>query len=216
MAKRKYEGNNIARKYDMTVREQRPGESDLAYFRSLAKMADQRLVRLERYVNDKNYRGLTQYAYANAMYDIRALTGNPDAKRFNVVPVKNKDGSINQKSLHAKINAVKRFLESPTSTKQGVTKVYKQRSNTVNRKYGTDFTWQELAAYYDKAANAAMDSQYGSHTMIRVLGAMRRIGDDPDRIEAAAAGDLKISDDAVVDEVARSLFSQGLSYKDFI
>lgn len=205
-----------AEKYGMSVRAQRAGESDLAYFRALAKQADQRLVRLERYASDQNYQGLLQYAYANAMYDIRNLTGDPAATRFNRVPAKNKDGSINMRSLHAKINAVKRFLESPTSTKQGITKVYKQRAETVNLKYGTDFTWQELAAYYSKNANDAYDSQYGSKTMIRVLGAMRRIGDDPERIAAAAAGDLKISDDMVVGEIARNLLDQGLSYKDFI
>ena len=187
-----------ARKYDMNVREQRAGESDLAYFRSLAKMADSRLKRLESYKDDENFKGVLQYAYSNAMYDIRALTGDPEATRFNRVPAKNKDGSINQRSLHAKINAVKRFLESPTSTKTGVTKVYKQRADTVNRRYGTNFSWQELAAYYSKASNEAFDNEYGSKTMVRVLGAMRRIGDDPERIAAAAAGDFKISDDEKV------------------
>lgn len=205
-----------ARKYDMNVREQRAGESDLAYFRSLAKMADSRLKRLESYKDDENFKGVLQYAYSNAMYDIRALTGDPEATRFNRVPAKNKDGSINQRSLHAKINAVKRFLESPTSTKTGVTKVYKQRADTVNRRYGTNFSWQELAAYYSKASNEAFDNEYGSKTMVRVLGAMRRIGDDPERIAAAAAGDFKISDDEKVAEIAQNLFDQGLSYKDFI
>lgn len=205
-----------AAKYNMTVREQRPGESDLAYFKSLAKQADQRLVRLERYASDENYHGIKQYAYANAIWDIRNLSGDPDANRFNRMPAHNKDGSINQRALHAKINAIKRFLESPTSTKQGITKVYKQRANTINRKYGTDFSWQELAAYYSKASNESFDSQYGSKTMIRVLGAMRRIGDDPERIAAAAAGDLKVSDDSIIDEITNSLLEQGLTYNDLI
>lgn len=214
MAKRKYEGSEIARQYGMTVREQRPGESDLAYYKSLAKQADQRLVRLERYSKEKNFYGLMQYAYANAMYDIRSLSGNPEARRFNQMPVKTASGAINIRNLQARINAVKRFLESPTSTKQGTVKVYKRRADTVNKKYGTNFSWQEMAAYYSNERNRALDSEYGSKTMVRVLGAMRRLGEDPEKIQKAIDGDIKISSDGIVNEIAKNLLSQGLTFSD--
>lgn len=205
---------SVASKYGMTVREQRPGESDMAYYRSLAKQADQRLVRLERYSKEKNYEGIMEYAYAGAMYDIRSLSGDPSARRFNQMPAKTKSGAINMRNLQARINAVKKFLESPTSTKQGITKVYKQRARTINNKYGTNFTWQEMAAYYSNERNKALDSEYGSKTMVRVLGAMRRLGDDPEKIQRAIDGDIKISSDGIVNEIAKNLLSQGLTFSD--
>lgn len=205
--------SETAARYDMTVRDQRPGESDIAYFKALAKQADQRLVRLERYAGQPNYGNLLDYAYANAMYDIRALTGDPDAVRFNRIPSKTKSGAFNQQNLHAKINAVKRFLESPTSTKQGITKVYKQRADTINKRYGTDMTWQEMAAFYSSSAAQKIENEYkASKSVVRALGALRRIGDDPDKIEKAIAGDIKVSGDAVVNEIAVSLLQQGYTY----
>lgn len=206
-----------AERYDMTVRPQRPGESDLAYFRALAKQADQRLVRLERYAGQKNYANILDYAYSNAMYDIRALTGDAEATRFNRIPAKTKSGAINQQNLHAKINAVKRFLESPTSTKQGITKVYKQRADTINKRYGTDLSWQEMAAYYSSSMAQKIENEYkASKSIVRALGALRRIGDDPEQIRAAIEGDIKVSNDAVVNEIAVSLLKQGYTFNDLV
>lgn len=207
--------SETAAKYDMTVREQRPGESDIAYFRALAKQADQRLVRLEKYAGQPNYGNLLDYAYSNAMYDIRALTGDSNATRFNRIPAKTKSGAYNQQNLHAKINAVKRFLESPTSTKRGITKVYKQRADTINKRYGTNMTWQEMAAYYSSSAAQKIENEYkASKSVVRALGALRRIGDDPEQIEKAIAGDIKVSNDAVVNEIAVSLLQQGYTYSE--
>ena len=209
--------SRMSRDYSLSAPEQRPGESDLQYFKRLAKQADQRLVRIERYAKEKNFQGMINYAYASAMYDIRNLTSNPDANRFNTVPTKTKDGSINVRNLRAKINAVKRFLEAPTSTKQGLTKVYKNRANTVNRKYGTNFTWQDLAAYYSKNSNRAFDSEYGSDTMLIVLDGLKELKTmDPEDIKKAAAGDIKICEDEVANEIAENLLQQGLTFDDLV
>lgn len=202
-----------AARYDMSVRAQRPGESDLSYFKSLAKQADQRLVRLEKYAGDEHYKNILSYAYEAAMYDIRALTGDPDAKRFNRVPAKTKSGAVNQQNLRARINAVKRFLELPTSTKQGITKVYKQRADTINKRYGTDLTWQEMANYYSSSMAEKIENEYkASKSIVRALGALRRIGEDPETIRKAIDGDIKIANDAVVDEIARTLLEQGYTF----
>ena len=193
--------------------EQRAGESDLQYYKRIAKVADQRLVRLERYAGNKNYKNILSYAYEAALYDIRALTGDPEATRFNRVPAKTKSGAVNQQNLRAKINAVKRFLESPTSTKQGITKVYKQRAATINNKYGTDITWQEMANYYSSSMAEKIENDYkASKSIVRALGALKRLGEDPETIRKAIAGDIKVSKDAVVNEIAVSLLDQGLTF----
>ena len=41
-------------------------------YRKLAKRADQRLVRLERYAQQPKYSNVTQFAYKKAMRDIRS------------------------------------------------------------------------------------------------------------------------------------------------
>ena len=54
-------------------------------YRTLAKSADQRLVRLESYSHDAGFENIKKWAYANAMHDIKAFSG-PDAERFNTAP----------------------------------------------------------------------------------------------------------------------------------
>ena len=202
-----------AEKYQMTAPSQKAGESDLAYFKRLAKAADTRLLRLKEYAKQENYKNILNYAYANAMYDIKALTGDPTAERFNRVPARTKSGEINMQNLHAKINAVKRFLESPTSTKQGITRVYKQRAATINERYGANLTWQEMANYYSSSMAEKIENEYkASKSIVRALGALKRLGDDPETIRKAIEGDIKIANDAVVDEIARALLEQGYTF----
>ena len=59
---------------------------------------------------------------------------------------------------------VERFNRSESSTKTGITNIYKRRADTVNQKYGRDsqgnkikgwkdLKWQDLANYYEKEKN---------------------------------------------------------------
>ena len=153
--------------------EQRPGETLERYYRRLAKTADQRLVRLESYEHDKYYKPATQWAYARAQHDIRKWTGQgPGAKhlRFNTAP------PDTQEKLISKINDIKSFLSSPTSTKKGITDVYKKRADTVNKKYGTSFTWQQLAKFYDSGQAELWDQYFGSKTAFKTIAEIQKKG----------------------------------------
>ena len=55
--------------------EQRAGETELQYYRRLAKVADQRLVRLESYKHDKYFGGVEKMAYGRAMSDLEMFGG---------------------------------------------------------------------------------------------------------------------------------------------
>lgn len=79
-------------------------------YRRLAKVADQRLVRLESYAHDKGYKEVKNFAYNRALSDINNWTKG--GKRFNTRPPKN------QHQMIAKINNILTFLNSPTSTKK--------------------------------------------------------------------------------------------------
>lgn len=134
-----------------------------AEYHKLAKKADQRLRALEAYSYDKNYKDIKRYAYAKAMQDIKIWSGGA-AKRFET------KAPDSEADLKAKINDIKRFLESPTSTKRGVTAIYKKRADTINKKYNTSFTWQQLAKYYETGLADKMSKEYGSKTALKVIG----------------------------------------------
>ena len=136
-------------------------------YRTLAKSADQRLVRLESYQHDKSFKPATKWAYARAMRDIEAWSGS-EATRFNTAPPES------DTDLLSKIQDIKHFLESPTSTKKGIIEVYKKRVDTINKNMKKDnpdwknLTWKDLAQYYDSKLNTKLDSKYGSKTALAV------------------------------------------------
>lgn len=149
---------------------QKPGESLEKYYRRLAKTADQRLVRLEKLEKEPNYEPAELWAYRRAKIDITKWNRGtpPDKYRFNVAPTKDPE------QLIAKINDIKSFIARPTSTKQGITNVYKKRADTLNRKFGTNFTWQQMAKYYSSGKADLWDKKFGSKTALRTIGAIQR------------------------------------------
>lgn len=130
------------KKYDTS---QRVGESNLEYYRRLAKVADQRLVNLEALSHDKLFRGVEKMAYQMAMGDIKKWGGK---KRFNIKPPQD------ERLLIEKTMDIKYFLESPTSLKSGIIESYKRRAETINDRYGTDLKWSDLADYFERGASA--------------------------------------------------------------
>lgn len=146
-------------------------EKDLrAEYKVLAKRADQRLVRLEKYAERDEYSDIKTWAYANAKYDIHSFFGT-EATRFN----KSLNVSLRYDQVLARVNAVRRFLESETSsiapvkedTKygikaiQGVDSLYERRVNSFNKTMGTDFTWQEFAEFMNSKQYERMVEQLG-------------------------------------------------------
>ena len=142
-------------------------------YRTLAKAADQRLVRLEAYQHDKGFKPATEWAYARAQRDIQAWSG-AEANRFNTAPPASKV------DLVAKINDIKHFLQSPTSTKQGIIDVYAKRAASLNEtmrakdKNWKDLTWKDLAQYFDSALHEKLDKQYGSKTMFKAINRIKQ------------------------------------------
>lgn len=135
------------------------------YYRRIAKVADQRLVRLERLAQQEGYEGASKWAYGSAMYDIEKWSGS-GAKRFNTKP------PADTNALKAKINDIQEFLQAPTSTKQGIKDVYKRKAESFNKSYGLDIGWEDWAEYLDKYG-AKLYDKYGSKTMNMVIQTLR-------------------------------------------
>lgn len=139
------------------------------YFR-LAKVADQRLRALEKYENLENFKTATKWAYASAQRDIKSWGGT---NRFG--RGKNSIKGLTDLELEMKLADVKKFLQSETSTKKGITNVYITRANTFNKKYKTNITWQEFANFIHSDTYEKMDQQYGSSTIMQVFHKSRKL-----------------------------------------
>ena len=144
--------------------EQKPGESYEQYYKRLAKVADQRLVRLEKLGEQAGYENAWKWAYKNAQKDIEKWGGN---KRFNTAP------PTDNRMLKAKINDIKSFLGSPTSTKKGITNIYKKRAKTWNDKYKTDISWEDLAKYYSRGINKKLERDMNSDVVNKAIAVIR-------------------------------------------
>lgn len=193
--------------------EQKPGESLERYYRRLAKTADQRLVRLESYAHDKYYKPAIEWAYARAQKDIQKWEKKgPEAikLRFNTAPPKNTE------DLLAKINDIKTFISSPTSTKQGITAVYKQRADTINKNHGTNFTWMELAKYYTSGTAKLWENKFGSSTALRSIGYIKKNKKQiEEAIQKANNKDIRLNDNTVIGKVVeKALNDNNLNIED--
>lgn len=196
--------------------QRKAGQSEVEWYRQMVGAANKRLERLEKYSQQENYRAALNYAYEGAVFDIRAITPESKSPRFTLKLKKTKSGDVDLRDLHAKINAVQTFLESKTSTKTGITSMYQKRADTINKKYGTNYTWNELGRAFQKLKYTKADKKgYGSGTVLKAIDALRRAGTKKE-LNAAIKSNQQLSSDAVVDEVAKSLATQGLSAADFI
>lgn len=165
----------------MKIKGETEYKSLLKEYRKLAKRADQRLVRLEGYRHDKGFEGILSYAYAAAQKAIRAWTGG-QSKRFNTEPPKK------MIDLQKKIADIKRFLESPTSTKKGVIDVYKKRTESLNKTFFGDdkksyLNWQEWANFWDRVDADNTDSRFEYNMTARSAGLMKRYNITSDNVK---------------------------------
>lgn len=137
-------------------------------YRTLAKAADTRLVRIEKLSKEKGYGDILGYAYRRAMYDIESWSGE-GATRFNRKPPESVAG------LKAKIQDIKNFMAMDTSTKTGIKSVEQKRADTLNEKYGTNFTPAEISKFFASKLKERMENKVkDSATMLKVIGVIRR------------------------------------------
>lgn len=157
----------MAKKYDSSRRE---GETALQHYRRLAKVADQRLVRLEKLSYEKGYKNVLKWSYKFAQREINYYSGKrgkiPQTSRqltymtkagqtpgrFNTAPPKGPDGKIDMNKLEGKIARMQEFLDRPTSTRGEITEIYKKRVNTIRENYNIDIKWEELADFFESDA----------------------------------------------------------------
>ena len=137
------------------------------FYKQIAKAADQRLVNLERLAKKEGYKEVTQWAYKDAMREIRGMFGE-DAKRFNRrIP-------DNLNSVYKDINRVLGFLNAPTSSVTGITEIYNKRANTVSEHYNINVTWSNVGDLFESVLYKKVAKKYGSKTALMAIGQIQK------------------------------------------
>ena len=140
-------------------------------YKTLAKTADQRMVRLEKASEEEGFHGITNYAYARAARDIEAWDGeSAEHPRFN------RNIPKSTQELLEKIEDIKTFLSSETSTKSGMIAINKRRAATINENNGTNLTWKDLNEIFgDGSLTEALDDTFaGSDSRIETVGNLKK------------------------------------------
>ena len=161
--------------------EMKPGESLEAYYHRIAKVADQRLVRLERLEAQEGYGNATQWAYKRAMKDIETWSGE-GATRFHT------KAPSNANQLKAKINDIKTFLGSESSTKSGINRVYNKRVDTLNKRYGTNFQADDLQKVFSSSLWKKLEAKnFSSDQIYKAIGYVADNATDEETLKALQA-----------------------------
>ena len=178
-------------------------EKKAALSRKLAKRANQRMVRLERYSLRGGLHEILKYAYGKtANYIEKNLGVGPSGKpRFkeHIKLYDINDGTNNLTGdslykanvmlLNHRIKAMEEFLASDTSTlgrsrsgepTQGIKAVMDKRTRTINDKLrdqygaGYEFTDAELKQFFDSKKQAKLEQMVGSDLMFIVAAVIKK------------------------------------------
>ena len=143
-------------------------------YKRLADRADKRLLRLERLAakNDEKYKNVLAYAYNKAQKAIEHW----DGKKFDKPRFARKTPKTDEE-LAMKIKDIQEFLSMNTSTKSGIDKVYKKRADSLNAKFGTDFTWQDWARFGSRGYWDRTDGRFTYNEMIKVAKVQKQKAD---------------------------------------
>lgn len=175
-----------------------------------ARNADIRLRKLEKLSQQETYAPATKWAYARAVKDIETRFGegsvnwDKDVNKFTKAQIK------------ALLNEVKTFREAPSSTKTGIDKVYKQRAETLNKRYGTNIPWQTMAKLLASDKFTEAKRIKGSDRVFKLIAERWKQSKEIKKEIAKSDGrDTRtVKNDEIVDKILDELTSQGLTFAD--
>ena len=181
-------------------------ETETQYFIRLAKMADERLVRLEEAEGFRGKPANPKYAGAYKFAYNRALEMMDEGQiRFNQrIP---QPGTFEWRE---RINEIQKFLKSPTTTKSGINMIQKA-TKTINDNYGTNFKWTEFASFIESGDFDKLKETYGSDVILKAIGKIQAAQDKIKKgleehaasMKKGATPDDEVAID-VADEIMRS------------
>lgn len=137
----------------------------LADYEKMRRLANDRLANIENAKETKDgMENVLKYAYKRAVHDLNGATRFPTMKSIE---------DLNYNGVVGRLNAMRRFLRSETSTIRGVQATYKKSAKAFNKKYGTDFSPSDLAKFFNKDTGLyekiKNSTDYGSETIMLAI-----------------------------------------------
>ena len=178
------------------------------YLKEMRK-ANQRLRELEKLAQNPNYENVLKFAYHVAERDVKTLNmmSANEKVRYKI--------PTNTNRLQSALKKVKHFNEDlSTTTKRDIDAYYIESTNTFNKYFGTNFTWQELKNFTDASNWNELKKVYGSEflqTVIHTHQAKKGV-DIPSHISKIIQNVKKVVDDEVINEVSNILEGSGLRF----
>ena len=123
-----------------------------AEYKRLAKLADQKLRRLEKQAEKSDNVELLRYAYSRAVRDIKSHGGN---KRFDIKPP---DDIREVRKMTAD---ARRFFDADTSSVTGFKKIQRSRTEKFNQSMGTNFTEKEFTKLMELGVFELLKKDFG-------------------------------------------------------
>ena len=176
-------------------------------YNRLAKKADRMMRELERFSRYEEFSDILKYAYRTAKADIEKWTPPGMSEKS---PRWQRNMPMDTRSLKAKIKDIEAFINKPTATVSGVKRIYKKRAETFNEKYDTNFTWQQMAHFFEDGGlfDKGKD-EYGSKTILYNFGKIQANKKAViKKIENFNQVDLVIDDDTTTNEEINKMLSQ--------
>ena len=182
-------------------------------YNRLATAIDKRQERLRNLSKQKSFEHVKEWAYAKAEKLVRSWYG-PDAKSFRRKPPM-KNGKVDTGLLTRRIKEMQDIMQLKSGTKTGILKTYKQRANTLNDKYGTDFKWTDLADFFESGEFEKNRKDYGSDTYTTAIGVLQE--NEKEILKAIKQKkdmNLKIEDEKVKETVEDIISRYGKKFTD--
>jgi len=164
------------------------------YYKRLAKYADERMRKIEK----SKIPHAKDYAYRVATKDIsRFRTGVKRVGGKYRWDVSTK--GMSYQTIVGKINAIKKFMNSETSTEQGIKKGYKRRVDKINEKFGTNYTGDQLAIFFRSTYwKKMLASGFSSGEIMEFVTILKRNGIRTAEVFKALVNEV-LNNDAVVE-----------------
>lgn len=136
----------------------------LADYDKMRRLANDRLRAIENAKTTKDgLENVLQYAYKRATHDLNGLTRFPSAKAIE---------ELGYNSIVGRLNAMRRFLMSESSTVRGVQNIYKRNAEAFNKNWKTNLTTTQLAKFFNKDTGLyekLKNAGYGSETIMLAI-----------------------------------------------
>lgn len=164
--------------------------------RTLAKRANQRMVRLERYSQREGLSEITKYAYQRAQQYIKTnLGGSRYKEHVKLYDINDGSKELKGEALYKanvmiqrqRIKAMNEFLESETSTlgqsragkkTLGIAAIYDKRTQTINEKflskYGMTMSDKDLKRFFESKKQAKLEKLVSSSLMFVVASVIKK------------------------------------------